>query len=589
MPAGLRNVKDVLLIVWKVFDEHPHRQPIAVGGQLPWRSTNGLLDIYVLDWVNEALDPALMSQSETARFVVGDSFIDDGVGALTPLMNGTRWTINLKQGSCVVVASASGLPPLYLLENEKSCVVATHLRLLSEFIGKELEFDSLSIWELGWIGHPLEHRTLFKRVSIVESGCYLLVETSQFGSASVRKHEREVSADTNTTIHDPIKSFRSAIQRIPRRGCFLTVTGGLDSRAIISELAREGRTDIPAFTISGTSLTLDARTAGRLCKELGFSHQIVSLNEQFERNLPAYCEQASLLSGGIASVSECADVHFYQTISADLRYRISGHLGNQVGRGSLERVSRRAVHLEILDQDLSCKIAQEDFGNWVDRTMRLSGSSAVMILIEQVVLFSSLANYSVGSHSCIQGSPYACRALCEFAMQSGHAEVAKSYSIPSARIRDLLHRFVGQDRKRSFQVALLIENGGAAASIPINWGWCASGFSLRGWLLGVGALLDATMHKYDLATHRRANLLRELGVFGLHEYKHPNKWLRSPLKTFVIDTLGSSETMSSGLFNKKQLSRLLETYSLSRPCSLETLAFVLDLVLARKAFGAKVK
>src|SRR5690606_15262077 len=129
------------------------------------------------------------------------------------------------------------------------------------------------------------------------------------------------------------------------------LTAGLDTRAVLSVLAEQGRL-LPAVTMTGRRLSLDARIAGRLTRSYGVEHTLVHFDAEFTRELPRLVRIASRLSGGLSSLGQAPEVHLYGSLANRFDARLSGNLGNQVGRGGTEGVSLRNASLDILASPL---------------------------------------------------------------------------------------------------------------------------------------------------------------------------------------------------------------------------------------------
>src|SRR5690606_2612539 len=107
-------------------------------------------------------------------------------------------------------------------------------------------------------------------------------------------------------------------------------------------------------------------------------------------------------------------------------------------------------------------------------------------ILTSEIAFSSVGNFSIGNHYAAQQSPYASRALIETLAGRPRRHSGPSASMLRMRLRDLRHRFLGEPATTSFQRTLVRRIGGAAARIPINWGWRpAGGVSAPGMIMGV--------------------------------------------------------------------------------------------------------
>ena len=366
-----------------------------------------------------------------------------------------------------------------------------------------------------------------------------------------------------------------------------SLTGGLDTRAILAVLSKAGVKPTACTISGGRILCLDARLARKLCRAYGFPHVVVALGEGFQRDLPTYVLEASQLSGGLASVQQAHEVYVHRQLKGLGVKRLSGYLGNQVGRRGVEGLSMRNADPRALDDLIGVASAEPD-EHWLASAARRLGHSLSRLLIQYEVPVTSLGNYSIGHHFMIQQSPYASRSLIEVSLGSPPGGRNSCVFEPSrARLRDLRHRFLGQPRVQSFQRKVIEEVGGFAADYPINWGWCASGgVSLRGLGWGMLAFVDAAASQPHLVPKFMRKCLRFVGADGVHDIYRYRTWFDTVLREFVEDTLRSRLVTESGLFNATAVVSLLDEHYRGIRSHHSTLLATLDLALAQRLFAA---
>jgi hypothetical protein len=479
--------------------------------------------------------------------------------------------------------SIVGLPPIYRYRDGDVLAFASDLHLLSRLPGVRLALDPVGVNELGRYGHPVGQRTLFRdvdllppahQVSVDADGRVSLVRTWELPPASPRSWPDFIEAQ--------VRAFTSAVERIDLAGTFLSLTAGLDTRTVLAALAREGRL-VPAVTMSGARPSLDARIAMRLSRAYGFQHSLVTFDDRFTRELPRYVETASRLSGGVASLSQAPEVHLYRQIGHGFTARLSGNLGNQVGRGGTEGVSVRDADTSILGDALRFE-RQE--GHWLLGKLVGDERDRLAFILESEIAWSSVANYSVGDHFAAQQSPYADRTLIEtLAARPQVGRSAPSASMLRMRLRDLKHRFLGEPESASFQRTLVHRIGGAAAEVPVNWGWKpVGGLSPTGVVLGVATLAGMAARAKGLDDGLLRLPLQWSGLPALHDFHESRRWLRVDLRSYVLDTLGAKRVHEAGLFEPAALSRLLEAHFSGRADHYASVTFALDVALAHTQF-----
>jgi hypothetical protein len=365
----------------------------------------------------------------------------------------------------------------------------------------------------------------------------------------------------------------------------LSLSGGLDSRAILSALVANHRR-VTAVTVTGEADCLDARIASRLCRAYGWTHQKVTLGETFWRRLPELAESAALLSGGISSLGRAAQVYCYGELGTrPPQTMLSGHLGNQVGRLGVEGLSGRNADMRLLSRQLVGDVTFPGTPEaWWIPAMRIDGHLDPRFLIQQEAMFGSLASYAIGNSYSTQQTPYSSRALIENIWRMPRVADGET---GHAKLHELRHRFLGVAIERSFQRRYINQVGGFAAEYPINWGWrSVGGLSFSGLFWGGLTCLDAVVAT-RINGRPVVELLRAVGVAGLHDWKPERQWAQRSLQDFVRETLNSRWTAQAGIFDLEFLRRRLARQDANPISGFDvTLLAMLDLALAAKSFDA---
>jgi hypothetical protein len=484
----------------------------------------------------------------------------------------------------VVCTSIVALPPVFLYQGPDAVAVTSDISLLKGLPGVHLEFDPRGVTELGRFGQPVEHRTMFRDLGLVAAGGRLAIGLDGRSSFD-RIWQLPESAPVSWPefIEAQIGAFDSAVRDMDVSRSFLSLTAGLDTRTVFSALASTRRL-VPGVTMTGAHSSLDARTAGKLCRAYGVEHQLVVLDEAFVRDLPRLVERASTLSGGLSSLGQAPEVFLYDEAGSGRSARLSGNLGNQVGRGGTEGVSIRGADLAVLGAQLRVELPDE---HWLLRRLNSPPHEALEFILQNEMAYTSVGNYSIGNHYATQQSPYATRALIETLSKrparAGNAPRSKL----RMRLRDLKHRFLGEEERVSFQRALVKRIGGPASRIPINWGWRASGgVAPVGLVLGAATLAGMAARATGFDDGMFGPLLRRTGLPSLHDFRESRRWLRVNLRDYVMDTLTAQVVRDAGLFDARRLSAVLDSHFRGQSDHYETVTFALDVALANRMLRA---
>jgi hypothetical protein len=521
--------------------------------------------------------------ADTNTLLLGDSGEwDDRVGP-TNLAGGVPIRCDRPAGSIVVHTSIVGLPPIFLYRDQRLVALASDIYLLTKLPGVRLRLDAAGVAELGSIGHPVDHRTMFQNVELVPAGGQV-----RLGAQGEVRFQPTWALPERSLLTWPqfieaqITAFIDGIRRTDLTSSFLSLTAGLDTRTVFATLVDQGR-PVTAATMTGARRSLDARIAGRLCRAYGVRHDLVTFDDGFVRHLPRYVETASRLSGGLASLGQAPEVFYYERIGPGFAARLSGNLGNQVGRAATEGVSLRGAELAVLAPRLR---GADPSGHWLLERLDQDERSTLQFILQNETVFTSAGNFSIGNHFAAQQSPYANRALIEtLAHRPVTGASAPSGSMVRMRLRDLRHRFLGESAARSFQRTLVKRLGGFAARCPINWGWRpAGGVSPGGLLMGGATLVGMYARARGLDDGVLRGPLAWSGLPALHDFRESRRWLRQDLREFTLDTLGSRMVRDADLFDRRSLDPILDQHFRGRQDHYETVTFALDLALAQQLF-----
>lgn len=495
---------------------------------------------------------------------------------------------NLTNKTIKALSSLVGLPPIFIYHGNGFVILTSDLYLFSLTPFVSLRLDPIGILDLGRIGHPIDNRTLFSGIMMAPGGHSLTIKEDVTYSMN-KEWSLPISdpiIDWGSYINRQMEVFLQSLEKIDLSKTIFSLTGGLDTRTILAGLLLFGR-KIPAITLTGKNLSLDARIARKLCKSYEIPHRMVIIDDKFETELIDYTIEASRLSGGLVSLEQAHEVFFYKEIES-VEARLSGNLGNQIGRGGTERITMRNVNLSILNQNII-----EDYGkrHWYNDAGYSKRGLDFEFLLQKEIPFSSVANYCIGNKFLLQQSPYASIDLIENGQRK---PIDRNYflnskpSVLTMRLQDLKHRFIGMSSIESFQVEIIKKANGVLASCPINWGWKAKGgISFIGTFAGLLASIDMV----SAARLNNVNLLKSVlnvtHISGLHEIIDYKSLVMKKLRDFIIDTLQSDLIRKCGIFDNKNIKKLVENhYSSSN--SYKEIIFALDIALAIKNFKASI-
>ena len=515
------------------------------------------------------------------QLVIGD-YTEPGASTKGRLCaNAALIEADLMRGRAHATSSLVGLPPIILrtdsLFNSFSCPLLPSLNNPGG-----VDIDGVAD-TLRW-GHPLDGRTLYKDLAVVPPHSSVTLEANK--SAAVERLSTtapSVSYDTMSQaqlLEAQIAAMLTAAARLPDSDTFLSLSGGLDSRTALVALLSQGRR-VPCVSMAGSPYSLDARIARQFCNANGLRHQIIQFGDDYIQRLPDLARKSAKLTGGVACLSQTIDLYLYSQLEHAAAIRISGHLGNQVGRGGVESIAAASLSEQIFSEDLRRALARRPLEPWF--VPRMADAGFASVLFGQEVHFWSVANYMLGSANALQLSPYADVTLLELSSAAFNRD--PRYLNPttaSIRRRDMQHRLVGPPRPQSFQRTLLTRYTTAGGNVPINLGWRArGGWSLRTAPVTLRWSADALANKlgrqYKVLNGPMTRVSRALGspsaLVAWPDMMH------GPLRDLAYDILLSGDIAQSGLFEATNLRRTLDEHFAKRVDHHSTLFRALEIAL----------
>jgi hypothetical protein len=520
--------------------------------------------------------------------VIGDS------GELTastslPYANAVLVRLDPSNSTARIVTSLTGLPPVYIFQDHGLVNISSPF--VPQATRGTLRPDMDGIADMLRWGHPIDGRTLFADLRSAPS--YSTVTVSRDGEVVTESNDpwpsiQHLSSLTSEElVHEQLEAFRLAAGRIRVANAFISLSGGLDSRASLVGLLSHGHV-VPCVTIAGSQKNLDVRLARAFCQAHGLQHHVILLDGAFRARLADLLLESAALTGGISCLSQTVDLFLYENLPRSMTTRISGNLGNQVGRGGVESLSVYHPRAEVFSFPVRERLHAQSMIPWF--IPRLAGKRYGEVLFGQEVPYWSIPNYVVGSSRALQLTPYADRRLMDLARAAFARDPGLRHPRwETLRRRDLRHRLAGSRKMISFQRRFLAKYDSAGAGVPLNWGWrAAGGWSTAGCLAAIGTATDAGATKLS----RSVPVLRPAARWVSARLDHRSAFadwpqlLKSHLRELTMDTLSSQIVRNAAIFETVTLNRVLADHFSNAADHHYTVARALELALGMSGRSA---
>lgn len=195
--------------------------PVVINSELPEKSQLEKLSIF---FSNNRLDQFLKNSNGVFCSICLDIISDE----------------------LVLATDHIGLRQIYLYQDDERTIFANALWLITEIIGKSLDFDIDSIVEIGTLGYPLDNRTKFKEIQPLPPGSTLELTPSKtatikqyFDLTAVQPQNHISTEEAVRLLYDTWKTVVS--DRLDgQREVFGFLSGGMDSRLLLHTLKSLG-------------------------------------------------------------------------------------------------------------------------------------------------------------------------------------------------------------------------------------------------------------------------------------------------------------------------------------------------------------
>jgi asparagine synthase (glutamine-hydrolysing) len=273
-------------------------------------------------------DTGAVTSDQVARWLADGSL---GVlGRLLPPFGALGWA----EGGVRLVADGMGFRQAFKASGDGWVAVSTSANLLAQLVGLGLDNDAFRLQsQLGW---QLGQRTIFRGVTKVAPGESIVLAA---GSARSELAPEGDPVPGSVELTDAVRSAADLLREFLERYLdevpdpSLQLTGGQDSRLLLSAIPRSRRRGLKALTLDAPG-SRDAEVAAKLAARYGMVHTVrgltgvaeLSAEEWFDR----VCENAAIHDCMADPIAHAGTAWAEENLEQG--HRLSG-LGGEIGRG----------------------------------------------------------------------------------------------------------------------------------------------------------------------------------------------------------------------------------------------------------------
>lgn len=159
--------------------------------------------------------------------------------------------INRHRGKIIIVNDRHGLRPLYYAINNGKLLFASEIKAILEDDSLKGELDKEAVADFFAFGEILGDRTFFKKIRVLPPASILTFD----GELSVERYwdfiyDPDYSSSEDEFVNELVKAFKEAVAiRMKDSNRYgVSLSGGLDSRAVLAAISKDRRRKSVTFT-----------------------------------------------------------------------------------------------------------------------------------------------------------------------------------------------------------------------------------------------------------------------------------------------------------------------------------------------------
>jgi asparagine synthase (glutamine-hydrolysing) len=263
----------------------------------------------------------------------GESFLRDLNGYFQLVL------VDKNKQSIIIANDRFGIHGFYVYQssNGETSIFAPELKCFKIHPEVHLKLDNEAIIEYFKYNCPLNNLTFYSQVKRVPIASQYIHANNAWSISeywSPEEVQRREHLSQISFIESATARFESIIVEYINSGrTALSLTGGLDTRAILSVLNKKG-IHLPSYTFGGMYRdSLDVKLARKLSDLRGDRHDTIMLGDDFLQNFDKWANKAICVSDGLSRILRCQDYYLNLQARKYGTIRLTGKHGSQIVRG----------------------------------------------------------------------------------------------------------------------------------------------------------------------------------------------------------------------------------------------------------------
>jgi len=286
------------------------------------------------DMYGSTLGELQQSYRSKGKFFLHDSLVD---GAFSGVL------LDKAGKKVIIFTDYFGLEPLYYYFHDGVFAFSSNIKGLLAVPGFKKNVDLLTLASFWNFGYALLDHTPFKHVRLLPPGTVFVLDLHNWQEESLSYDvladifARSGTGETRKALDETARAFRVAVQKRSddassvRLG--LSLSGGLDSRAILGGVAERGSA-LKTYTL-GLPGCADERLAARMAEVCKSTHRFIPINEADLEDFESLARMMVTLSDGLYHPHESTErvaLNYLESRPFDVMLR--GH-GGEIAKAAL--------------------------------------------------------------------------------------------------------------------------------------------------------------------------------------------------------------------------------------------------------------
>jgi asparagine synthase (glutamine-hydrolysing) len=488
--------------------------------------------------------------SRKNKFFLKDLTID---GAFTGVL------FDKKNKTVIIFTDYFGLEPLYYYLNDDAFAFSSNIKglLTTPGIDKSVDIETFaSFWNFGYA--LLDH-TPFKSVRLLPPATIFLLDLNDWIS-EMFSYEASLNLFGQSAekggLNKVAEAFYDAVQTRSDDASSvelgLSLSGGLDSRAILGGLGDRGKR-LKTYTL-GLPGCADERLADRMAKACHCSHEFIPIEESALKDFESLAKMMVTLSDGLYHPHESTErvaLNYLATRPFDVMLR--GH-GGEIAKASLAYPVQATWEMQ--------NMAPND-------------------VVRSLFIKSSLAGGNIDMESLLTSKAYTATNGVAWAMFQKAAEPAVKAGITNIDLS--VYLYIDQCIRRQVIASLSLFRSKVGIRLPYldrkfltlllrlpveqRWNGEFHKYFIHNFApqlesipdSNTGAPLNAGPFRL-LITDKVNAVLKRLGVTGFRHYTEFQKWQRKYFNEAIKDILFSEQSLDRGYYRAEGLREVYDSH-----------------------------